>query len=124
MKEFIKFFGLGGISTLIDYIIYLGLIFLGIDYVIAIVVGYSAGFWVNYSAGRKYVFVSGVKTTSTHSEFIRVFSIAFIGMLLNILIVNILSVRFFTFDLEYSRAVAIVIVFVYNYIARKIFVYH
>ena len=124
MKEFIKFFGLGGISTLVDYAIYFVMITLGLDYVIAIVFGYASGFWVNYSAGRKYVFTEGTKTQGNHSEFIRVFLIAFVGLLLNILIVNLLSVSVYHLDFEYSRALAIIIVFVYNYVARKMFVYH
>jgi len=124
MKEFIKFFGLGGISTVVDYAIYFVMITLGLDYVVSIVFGYASGFWVNYSAGRKYVFTEGSKTETSHSEFIRVFIIAFIGLLLNILIVNLLSVSLYNLDFEYSRAVAIIIVFVYNYVARKLFVYH
>ena len=124
MKEFIKFFGVGGVSTIVDYIIYFLMITLGFDYVVAIVFGYALGFWVNYTLGRKYVFVEGSKTTSGHSEFIRVFLIAFIGLLLNILIVHMLSVRFFTLDLSYSRIIAIGMVFVYNYSARKLFVYN
>ncbi len=123
MREFIKFFGLGGISTLIDYTIYFVLIQLGIEYTVAIVVGYGIGFWFNYSAGRRYVFSKGTKTSSGHSEFIRVFVIAFIGLLLNILIVNLLSITLFSIPLEFSRIVAVGTVFIYNYIARKIFVY-
>ncbi len=124
MKEFIKFFGVGGVSTAIDYTIYFIIISLGFDYVIGITLGYAFGFWFNFSAGRKYVFTAGSKTESSHNEFIRVFIIAFIGLLLNILIVNILSVSYLHLDLAYSRVIAIAIVFVYNYGARKLFVYH
>ncbi len=124
MKEFLKFFGVGGVSTAIDYAIYFLIISLGFDYVIGITLGYAFGFWFNYSAGRKYVFTAGSKTASSHNEFIRVSLIAFVGLLLNILIVNILSVSYLHLDLAYSRVIAIAIVFVYNYGARKLFVYH
>lgn len=124
MREFIAFFGLGGVSTAVDYLIYILLILFGFDYVVAIVIGYSAGFWVNYEAGRRFVFTKGRKTATRHSEFIRVFIIAFIGLLLNILIVNLLSITLLSLSYEFSRVIAIGTVFVYNYIARKIFVYH
>ena len=124
MREFISFFGVGGVSTAVDYLIYSLLIFLGVDYVVAIIAGYGSGFWVNYEAGRRYVFTKGSKTSTSHSEFIRVFSIAFIGLILNILIVNLLSITLFSMSYELSRIIAIGTVFVYNYIARKIFVYH
>ena len=124
MKEFIKFFGVGGISTLVDYSIYLVLLYFNTEYTLAIIMAYGSGFYVNYFLGRRYVFNKGVKKESNHYEFFAVFSIAFVGLLLNIAIVHVLSVCCFNLALEYSRLIAIILVFIYNYTARKVFVYH
>lgn len=124
MHEIGKFLLLGILSTGVDYSLYLVLITLGLDYVGAIVLGYSAGLWVNYFIGRRYIFTQGTKLKSTHREFISVVGIALVGMLLNIAIVKILSYSLWQMNPMYSRGIAIGIVFFWNYILRKIFVYH
>jgi putative flippase GtrA len=119
-----KFLLLGVLSTAIDYVIYSLLVTLNIDYVIAILVGYSAGLLANYYIARNYIFTSGTKLGSSKKEFIAVVLIAIVGMLLNMVIVKILSYSVWTINPLYSRVVAIGIVFFWNYFLRKIFVYH
>jgi putative flippase GtrA len=124
MKEVSKFLLLGIISTAVDYTIYSLLILLSIDYAVAIFIGYSSGLIVNYYIGRRYIFTAGTKLKNGHREFIAVASIAFIGMLLNIAIVKVLSFSLWDLNPLYSRIVAIGVVFFWNYFLRKIFVYH
>jgi len=124
MSQVAKFLLLGVLSTVIDYLIYLFLVSVSVDYVIAIVVGYSSGLLANYYIGRNYIFTSGTKFRSSHREFIAVVLIAIVGMVLNIAIVKALSYSLWNLDLMYSRIVAIGIVFFWNYFLRKIFVYH
>lgn len=119
-----KFFLLGAASTLIDYTVFALLISLGIDYVVAIILGYSAGLLANYHLGRSYIFVDGTKMTSSHAEFIAVSAIALVGGLLNIVIVKLLSFSLGQMDPMLSRVVAVGIVFFWNYFARKRFIYH
>lgn len=119
-----KFLLLGILSTAIDYVIYSLLVTLSIDYVIAILVGYSAGLLANYYIARNYIFTSGTKLGSSKKEFIAVVLIAIVGMLLNMVIVKILSYSVWNINPLYSRIVAIGIVFFWNYFLRKIFVYH
>ncbi|RLA72627.1 MAG: hypothetical protein DRG24_02375 [Epsilonproteobacteria bacterium] len=124
MKTVHKFLLLGLTTTAIDYIVYSIAIVLGVDYVIAIVLGYSLGLLANYLIGRRYIFTSGAKLKSSKHEFIAVVSIAIFGALFNIVIVKILSYSLFTLDPLYSRIIAIGVVFFWNYFARKVFVYH
>ncbi len=124
MKTVHKFLLLGLTTTAIDYIVYLIAIMLGVDYVIAIVLGYSLGLLANYMIGRRYIFTSGVKLKSSKHEFIAIVAIAVMGALLNIVIVKMLSYSLFTLDPLYSRVIAIGVVFFWNYFARKVFVYH
>lgn len=124
MKQFHNFFLLGALSTLVDFLIYSLLILLDIHYVLAIILGYSAGLWINYEIGRRHIFTSGSKLSSTHKEFFAVVLIALVGVLLNIAIVHLLSFSVWEMDALLSRIIAIGVVFFWNFFARKIFVYH
>ena len=124
MNQVSKFLLLGLLTTGIDYALYSLLIFINVDYVLGIIAGYSAGLLANYYIGRRYIFTSGTKMTSTHKEFIAVVGIAVVGMLLNVLIVKLLSFTLWDMNPLYSRVVAIGFVFFWNYFLRKFFVYH
>jgi putative flippase GtrA len=124
MSQFGKFFLLGGLSTAVDYSVFSLLYVLHVEYVLAIIVGYTAGLIVNYYLGRKYIFTAGSKVEKSHNEFIAVSVIALFGLLINIAVVKALSFYFFSIDPLYSRIVAIVAAFFWNYAARKMFVYH
>ena len=124
MKMVHKFLLLGIVSTLIDYVLYSSAILIGIHYIIAIISGYSAGLLANYVIGRNYIFTDGHKLQSTKHEFIAVVVIAIFGALFTVIIVKILSYSLFNMDPLLSRIIAIIIVFFWNYFARKFFVYH
>ncbi len=124
MKTVHKFLLLGLTTTAIDYIVYSMAILIGINYVIAIVSGYSMGLLANYFIGRRYIFTSGVKLKSSGHEFTAIVVIAIMGALFNIAIVKLLSYSLFSIDPLYSRVVAIGVVFFWNYFARKFWVYH
>ncbi len=124
MSQFNKFLILGAVSTLVDYALFWVLISLHVEYVLAIILGYSAGLIVNFYVGRKYIFTSGIKVEKAHSEFIRVVIIAIFGLLINIAVVKLFSFYLYNIDPLYSRVIAIGIAFFWNFAARKIFVYH
>ncbi len=122
MRHIGKFFLLGIFSTLIDYLLYILLLYVGVDYVLAIIAGYSAGLLFNYHVARRYIF-SKSRFNSSRGEFTAVVAIALVGLALNIAIVKLLSFSLYELDPSISRVVAIAIVFFWNYYARKLFVY-
>jgi putative flippase GtrA len=124
MKTVHKFLLLGVFSTAVDYILYTIAILVGINYVVAIILGYSAGLIANYIIGRSFVFTSGHKLKNSKYEFAAVVFIAILGALFTILIVKILSYSLFHMNPLLSRPIAIVIVFFWNYFIRKVFVYN
>lgn len=124
MKTIHKFFLLGIISTATDYILYSSAILLGINYILAIIIGYSTGLLVNYFIGKNFIFTSGHKLKSSKYEFIAVVFIALLGALFTVAIVKILSYSLLHMDPLISRLIAIATVFFWNYFARKIFVYN
>ena len=116
-----KFFVVGAISTAVDYIIYSVLVYLGVAYYIAIVIGYMTGLLVNFILARKTVFTKGSRFEKIHHEFLAVFGVSILAVGLNILIVWFLAK--FGIDYYSGRAVALVVVFFFNYYARKGFIY-
>jgi len=124
MQQIRSFFLLGILTTGIDYAIYSLLIILGIHYVAAIAIGYGCGLWANYVIGRRYIFKSGRKLKSSHQEFVFVVLIALGGMVLSMAVVKVLSYSIWSMDPLYSRFFAIIVTFFWNYIMRKLFVYH
>ncbi len=124
MSKFVKFLILGAVSTLVDYSIFSLLYVFEVQYAIAIIFSYSGGLIVNFYAGRKLIFISGSKLKTTHFEFISVTLIALVGLLINIAFVKMLSFSMFEIDPRISRIGAIGVAFIWNYFARKLFVYH
>jgi len=116
-----RFAIVGAITTIIDYVIYALLVFLGVKYYIAIVIGYMCGLVANFYLSRKKVFTKGSRFNKLYSEFLAVFVVSIIAVILNILIVWFLSKV--NIDYYTGRIVALIIVFFFNYYARKGFIY-
>ncbi len=121
MKTIKKFFILGIFSTLIDYLVYSALIYINVNYIIAICAGYFIGFLFNFYFGRKHVF-DAIKINNIYKEFFIVFIITIIGVMLNIIIVYVLK-NFLGMNYYLGRIVAIGVVFFFNYFSRKGLVY-
>ena len=115
-----KFFIVGAISTVVDFVIYSFLVYSGVAYYIAIVIGYMVGLVVNFYLARSKVFTKS-RFEKIHHEFLAVFAVSIAAVGLNILIVWLLS----KIEVDYysGRAVALVVVFFFNYYARKGFIY-
>jgi len=116
-----KFFVVGAISTVVDYSIYSFLIYCSIAYYIAIVIGYMIGFLANFVLVRKMVFVQGSRFEKVYHEFFAVFTVSVIAVGLNIFIVWFLAI--FGINYYIGRVIALVLVFFFNYYARKGFIY-
>jgi len=121
MKRIRKFFYVGAISTFFDYLTYSLLIYLKFDYIVAIIIGYSIGFLINFILTRNYVF-DKIKVANIKFEFILVLFISILGLILNIIIVKLLHSKLNT-NYYIARVFAIGIVFFFNYYMRKGIVY-
>ena len=121
MKTINKFFILGAFSTVIDYVVYSLLIYEKFNYIFAICAGYFIGFLFNFYFGRKHVFEE-IKVKNVFYEFLIVFIISVSAVVLNIIIVYFLN-RYLNVNYYAGRIIAIIIVFFFNYFARKGFVY-
>jgi len=124
MNQMSRFFIVGGLSTLVDYVIFSIAVSLHVHYSLGITLGYLIGFIVHFTLSKKHVFLSGSKINHPLAELFSVFLIALSGLLLNILIVWLFHNFLNLLDVFSSRIVAIILVFFWSYFARKLFVYH
>ena len=120
LMQILKFGVVGGTAFLIDYGIFTILSqLLNIHYLIASIISFSISVIYNYILSIKWVFDVSKKQTS--KEFIIFIILSVIGLGLNSLIMYV-SVDLMKIHEMISKIVATVIVMVYNFITRKIFI--
>ena len=120
----VRFLFLGAGSTIVDYVIFTILLTLGMHYLGAVAIGYTIGFVFNFVLGRSMVFKDGSKVDSFTHELTIVSIITLFGLALSLFLMYMLSEACCTLDPLIARLITIGVVFFYNYISRKIFVYH
>jgi len=120
----VRFLFLGAGSTIVDYVIFIILLTLGMHYLGAVAIGYTIGFVFNFVLGRSMVFKDGSKVESFTHELTIVSIITLFGLGLSLFLMYMLSEACCTLDPLIARLITIGVVFFYNYISRKIFVYH
>lgn len=57
MTQISRFFFVGGLATLVDYLIFSMAVFLHVHYSLAIILGYLVGFIVHFTMSKKHVFL-------------------------------------------------------------------
>lgn len=115
--ELIKFFIVGGISTIIDWSsFYLIGIILGIHYQISLVIAYTLGGITNYTLNKLFTFQN--KSKQITLQFITFFTLAFISLLISMTIMFIF-VEIFYINEMISRILTTFIVFIINYAMHK-----
>lgn len=119
-KQLIKFGIVGVISTLLDY----GLMLFfkevcGIHYLVSSTLSYGISLVFNYLASMKYVF-HGKEEVSKVREFVIFTVLCLVGMGLNQLILWLI-VEFAGIDYRISKVLATIVVMVWNFVTRKLF---
>lgn len=122
-NQIVKFVVVGGLSFVLDFIIYFVLTqFLAVYYLIAGFLSFTISLIFNYLMSMKFVFKSkdSLKKTTEFSIFA---SLSVMGLGLNLLCLYILVDLFFMNDL-WAKIVVAGIVMVFNFVTRKLFLEH
>ncbi|NLO17443.1 MAG: GtrA family protein [Arcobacter butzleri] len=118
----IKYFFVGAMAAIVDIGVFVLLAkVLGYNYILVAIISFVLGTLVNYLLSIKYVFSSGTRYTKS-KEIGLVYSISAIGLLLNVVIIYI-SYSVLGVELVSSKLISTAIVFFWNYLARKYFVF-
>ncbi len=120
IKDFILYLIVGGIATVSEWIIFYVLDKCLVHYAIATVAAYMLSTFVNWAAGRILVF------KESHQSFIKeilsIYAAAIVGLLMNLLIMWI-AVDMLSINEMLSKIAATIIVFMYNFLVRKLLIY-
>ncbi|MFT5294380.1 MAG: putative flippase GtrA [Colwellia sp.] len=116
----LKFLGVGGIATIVQYIIFVILIeLLKIDIVLASAIGYTISSIFNYLLNYYFTFTSKVKH---HVAMVKFALIVLIGLSLNSFIIHVL-VDMLNMHYLLSQIITTGIVLIFNFVAHKFWTY-
>lgn len=120
VSQIIKFLFVGGTAFIIDYsLLYILTEFIGFNYIIAAAISFIISTIYNYIASMYWVFVS--KYTSNRQKELKIFILLSIsGLIINQILLAILVEQFYIHYMI-SKIVVTIIVMIWNFITRKIF---
>ena len=120
--QFVRYTFVGGLAFIVDFgLLYVLTEYLNLYYVVSATLSFIAGLLVNYFISITWVFAKA--GASKHIvEFIYFASIGIIGLLLNGLILWFITESFDIYYM-YSKLIAAVIVYLWNFLARKYFLF-
>lgn len=120
LVQIFKFVIVGGIATIIDWIVfYIVYNYIGIDPLIANIISFAVAVIYNFIASVKWVFNVN-KNKKKNRLFIEFMIFSIIGFLLNELLLFI-GINKLLFNVMFVKIIATIIVMVFNFITRKIF---
>lgn len=120
LNQILKFGLVGGMAFVIDYaLLYLCTEFLHIHYLLSSIISFTISVIFNYILSIKWVF--DVKKKQDVRDFVIFIILSVIGLVINSLIMYVM-VEVFGVYYMLSKMVSTVVVMVYNFITRKIFV--
>ena len=120
IQDFFKYLVVGGIATISEWIIFFFLDKMSVYYAIATVIAYMLSTFVNWLMGRILVFKEAKQPLWKEIASIYIVSIG--GLLLNLLIMSF-TIELLNLSNMFSKVLATGIVFSYNFLIRKIFIY-
>lgn len=117
--QFIRYFFVGGIAAVVNIgMLYVFTNILNIYYIISNVLSFTLGLITNYVLSKLYVFKEETSISKT-KEFIIYAIIGIIGLGVDTLLLYIFT-NYFKIYLMFSKILSTVIVFIWNFGARKV----
>ena len=112
-----------GIGVVIDILIFKTLIGLDINYIMANIIAFIFSFTVNFLFTAKYVFLYQFsRKTDFLYKFSQTLLVSLIGLGLSTMLL-ILFYEWFRFTLLISKIISVMIVFIWNYLLRKYYIF-
>ena len=118
--QFLRYVAVGGVAFIIDFLVLTGALDLGVHYILATVIAFMAGLLVNYCLCVLWVW-SGTRARSFKDIFI--FALIGVGGLLLTVAFMWLTVDVFSWDVRISKIIIAILVLLWNFSLRRIFVF-
>ena len=120
-NSFVKYFFVGGVSALVDFLIFSLFFNLLNNWFIAGILSFFIAITANYYLSINFVFNSGNKFKKLHEIYL-VFFVSFIGFVLNQIIL-FFFIEAFILNVYLSKIIATSLVFMWNFSARKFYIF-
>lgn len=126
-RQFISYFGVGGVSALVEWIVFSILEYLlDLPYMVATVISFLVSTTTNWILGRTFTFKNSDYKDKRTKELLLVFLVSAIGLAINMLLM-LIFVEFIGMQTNLMKIVAKVmstgIVFMWNFLSRKYIIY-
>ena len=127
IRQFLSYVVVGGISALVEWMVFwlLGRL-LGMTYLSATALAFIFSTSVNWALGRTITFKNSDLGKNKTKEIIQVFGVSGIGLLMNLGLMY-MFVTILGMDSEFLKTIAKIlatgIVFIWNYLSRKLWIY-
>ncbi len=120
IKQLVLYLVVGGIATVVEWVaFYIFDAVIHINYAIATIVAFAISTFVNWIAGRLLIFkVKG----HVLSELGKIYLTSIAGLIMNLIIMWV-AIEFIGISNFVSKMIATCIVFAWNFIIRKLFIY-
>ena len=119
VKKFISYFFVGGMAAIVEWVSF-AIFNSFLNYMIATIIAFIIATTANYFLGKKMTFKN---YKQKKKDIISVFIVSGIGLLLNMLFMHILVEVIKVPYQMISKIIATGLVFIWNYISRRIFIY-
>lgn len=117
IELFLKFTLVGASGVIVNLIIYSGLIYLNIHYLLAAIIAFIFAVTNNFYWNFIWTFKNRAETKSVQKKYLEFFSVSFINFLVNISALKFM-VSLFDFNKIIAQIVAIGIAFIFNFIGN------
>ena len=127
VKQFISYFCVGGVSALVEWIVFSLLEYLlDVPYLLATILAFLVSTTANWFLGRTFTFKDSAYQEKKEKEAFLVFLVSAIGLAFN-LILMYLFVELFGMDTNLLKTAAKILatglVFIWNFLSRKYWIY-
>lgn len=117
-RQFVGFVLAGGAATLVNYTLFLVLLFLNVNYLLASAIGYASGIALSFAINRKIVFRAESAATGQLVRYFIAYGMALVAQLLLLEMLVRLGVVVFL-----ANGIAIVVVLVANFFLIRAWVF-
>lgn len=127
VKQFLSYFGVGGVSALVEWGVFSLLEYLlNMPYLVATILAFIVSTTTNWYLGRIFTFKVSAYTEKKAKELFLVFLVSAIGLGFNLLLMYLfVDVMGMNTNLlkTIAKILATGIVFIWNYLSRKLWIY-
>ena len=119
LKQLLLYLIVGGIATIVEWVCF-WIFNHWTHYLVATTIAFAVSTLSNWAVGRWIIF----KVNNTHlfKELLQIYATSIVGLIFNLLIMWIL-VEYFCYSDMLSKIIATGIVFFWNFLVRKLFIY-